>query len=201
MQACLKPAYDISADGADSTAIRQHISNSADNCHRLLDCLRGVVQLPGSSSPGAAAVEQPKLTLPDSWPRAQAAASAPEQLDAASLTDRERAHLWSLCAAIATAQARPQQAARAAAELQALELCLGAAVAALKTWLASGDSGRPGPPPLNLYQLRMTGAPLGAFQGHMQQEMGWGRLAFVPSQAAPAAKACLTSKYPALPSA
>ena len=147
MQVCLKPAYDISTDGPDSTAIRQCISDSAENCHRVLDCLRDDLKLPGGRSPGSAADEPPKPILPASWPRAQAAASALGQLDAAGLADRERAHLWSLCVAIASAHAQPQQAARAAAELQALELCLGTAVAALKTWLASGDLGCPGPTP------------------------------------------------------
>lgn len=194
MQVCLKPAFGISVVGTDGPIIRQSIHDSAEHCHKMLDWLHDDF-VPMSSTQDAAshAVKEPhvavQLTLPASWAGVQPSGSNSRQLDARSLADRERVRLYSICSAIASIEVQPDLAARAAAELQALEVCLGTAVAALKTWLASGGPERSEAPPLNLYQLRSTAAPVKDFQRHLQQEMGWDQLSFVASKAAAMAQA------------
>ena len=122
-----------------------------------------------------------KLEAPDSW--LDCSSSGTQQ--PYRFLDDAWSQLDQLHTLLTYAQRWPERAARAAAGLQALEMRLGSAKAAIQTWLGAEERD-----PTVIF-LGVGSLDQAAFKRHLLAEMGWEALMFVPSQAGLLAKVCL----------
>ena len=191
VQVPCEPAYVSAEEDYEQYArCKQAQLDSLAHCHEILDFLRDDLNLPGSyfgnPDPEGDTYENPLLTLPASWQ--PAGSKAPVLIGAAKQSDVERAYLCSLQSTLTAASVEPEEAAVAAAELQALELRLETAEAALCAWLEAGEAKHPEIPPLTLNQLKDNSSGLALFEEVLLRpwDTTTTSLRFIPIQASSA---------------